>query len=197
MQAYPIVAALVIINVLLWFFIYMFPVEFKGLTLYQWGAGHNFLIHANGEYWRLVTPIFLHAGLTHALFNSFSLVLFGPALEQMLGKPKFIITYLVTGLIGNIGTYVVDPTSIVPHIGASGAIYGLFGVYLFMVFFRKDLIDPANAQIVTVITLIGLFMTFVDAGINIYAHIFGLIGGFLVGKIMLKNARPFSIYHHR
>lgn len=196
-QSYPIVATLVIINFLLWFFVYLFPIEIKGLDLYQWGAGHNLLIHEHGEYWRFITPIFLHGDLMHALFNSFSLVLFGPALEQMLGKPKFIITYLLTGLAGNIGTYLVDPTNIIPHIGASGAIYGLFGIYLFMVVFRKHLIDAGNAQIVTIIFFIGLFMTFTNSGINIYAHIFGFIGGFALGNIMLKNAQPFSIYRNR
>lgn len=195
-QAYPIVTTLVIINFLLWIFVHVIPIEIKGLDLFQWGAGHNYLIHEHSEYWRLVTPIFLHGDLMHALFNSFSLVLFGPALEQMLGKPKFMITYLLTGLIGNIGTYAVNPMDIIPHIGASGAIYGLFGIYIFMVVFRKDLIDAGNAQIVTIIFFIGLVMTFMNPGINIYAHIFGFIGGFALGNLVLRGVRPFSIHRN-
>src|SRR5690625_3412327 len=94
-QFYPIVATLVIIHLVL--FVLM---DFLGLPIgqkiYAWGAGFNPAV-THGEYWRLVTPIFLHAGLMHTLFNSFSLVLFGPALEQMLGKFKFILAYFGTG----------------------------------------------------------------------------------------------------
>lgn len=195
-RAYPIVSTLVIIHFLLWIFVYVIPIEIKGLSLFQWGAGHNYMIHEYGEYWRFITPIFLHGDLMHALFNSFSLVLFGPALEQMLGKTKFIAAYLIAGLIGNIGTYAVNPMDMIPHIGASGAIYGLFGLYMFMVVFRKHLIDAGNAQIVTIIFFIGLVMTFMNPGINIYAHIFGFIGGFALGNFTLSGAEPFSIYRN-
>src|SRR5690625_6453763 len=132
----------------------------------------------------------------HTIFNSFALVLFGPALEQMLGKFKFVIAYLVTGIIGNVGTYLVDPMSTIVHIGASGAIYGIFGMYIFMVFFRKHLIDSGNAQIVTTIFVIGLVMTFIRPGINIFAHVFGFIGGIALGPLILNNVQPFSIYRN-
>src|SRR5690554_3768358 len=82
---YPIVSSLIIINFALWFIVYILPFP-GGQLLFQWGAGHNLSVHRFGEYWRMVTPIFLHSGLMHTLFNSFALVLFGPALEQMLGK---------------------------------------------------------------------------------------------------------------
>src|SRR5699024_6399338 len=145
-----------------------------------------------GEYWRLITSMFLHGGLMHTLFNSFALVLFGPALEQMLGKWKFIFVYIGAGFIGNLATYLIDPTAYYVHIGASGAIYGLFGVYIFMVLFRKALIDAGSAQIVIVITIIGGIMTFLRPGINIYAHLFGFFGGFALASLTLQNAQPFS-----
>lgn len=191
---YPIVSFLVIINLALWI-ITFFPF---GDTVYNWGIGHNYSIYEYGEYWRLVTPIFLHGGLTHVLFNSFALVLFGPALEQMLGKYKFSIAYLAAGIIGNIGTYVISPTEqMTVHLGASGAIYGLYGVYIFIVLFRKHLIDAANAQIVTTIFVIGLIMTFINTGVNIYAHVFGFIGGFAVAPLVLINAEAFSVYRNK
>lgn len=193
---YPIVSTLIAINILLWFIVHFLPFDF-GRSLFFWGAGHNFSVSQFGEYWRMFTPIFLHGDFMHTLFNSFALVLFGPALEQMLGKFKFITAYLVTGIIGNIGTYVVDPMSMTFHIGASGAIYGIFGMYIYMVFFRKHLIDSGNAQVVTTIFFIGLVMTFIRPGINIFAHIFGFIGGMAIGPLILNNVQPFSIYRNR
>lgn len=193
MMFYPIVSTLVIINLALWI-VTFFPF---GDTLYNWGIGHNYSIYERGEYWRFFTPIFLHGSLTHVLFNSFALVLFGPALEQMLGKFKFILAYLGAGLAGNLGTYIINPADIMTvHLGASGAIYGLYGIYIFIVLFRKHLIDAANAQVVTTIFIIGLIMTFINPGINIYAHIFGFIGGFAIAPLILIHAEAFSLYRN-
>ncbi|CDQ21507.1 Membrane associated serine protease, rhomboid family [Halobacillus karajensis] len=192
---YPIVSFLVGLHFALWLLM-----DFVQLGIFvelkQWGTGMNVLI-LNGEYWRLVTPIFLHGDFAHALFNSFSLVLFGPALEQMLGKIKFIWMYIFAGIVGNLGTFVVDPDAYYWHLGASGAIFGIFGVYLFMVMNRKQLIDTANSQIILAIFAIGLFMTFARPNINIYGHLFGLIGGFAIAPVILRNARPFSLWQIR
>lgn len=188
---YPVVSVIVIINIFLWLIIDLLRLKI-GHSIYDFGIGHNLSIHLYGEYWRLVTPIFLHAGLAHLIFNSFGLVIFGPALEQMLGRFKFSTAYLVMGIAGNLGTYLINQTSPIPHLGASGAIYGLFGIYIFMVFFRKHLIDPMNAQIVKTIFVIGLVMTFITPNINIAAHLFGFISGFALGPILLANAAPFS-----
>ncbi|TMN22561.1 rhomboid family intramembrane serine protease [Lentibacillus cibarius] len=194
MQLYPVVSWLVIIHLVLWLLTGFIQTPIGNL-IEGWGKGVNFLI-SQGEYWRLVTPIFLHSNLMHALFNSFALVLFGPALEQMLGKPKFIVAYIGAGLAGNIGTFLFGP-AIYAHVGASGAIYGLFGIYVFMVAFRKQLIDQSSSQIITTIFIIGLVMTFIRPGINMYAHVFGFIGGFAIASLVLNNVRPYAPWLHR
>lgn len=188
---YPVVSTIVMIHLTLLVIIRILSLPI-GDQLYQWGAGSNILIH-EGQYWRLLTSIFFHGGFSHALFNSFALVLFGPALEQMLGKTKFISTYLFAGIAGNLGTYVIEPTAFYTYIGASGAIYGLLGLYIFMILFRKHLIDSQNARIVVVIVVIGLIMTFIRPEINVYAHIFGFLGGMVLGPVVLTNTQPFSI----
>lgn len=197
LYAYPVISLIVAVNLLLWIITGLFPTEY-GSSLYQLGAGVNLFI-SGGEYWRLVTPIFLHApgSISHVLFNCFSLVIFGPALEQMLGKLKFTLFYVLAGIIGNAVTYVLDPYSFVSHIGASGAIYGLFGIYLFMVYFRKHLIDPGNAQLIVIIFIIGIVMSLFTANINLTAHLAGAVAGFVLAPIFLINAKPFSIYRNK
>src|SRR5699024_11759117 len=88
---YPIVSGLVIINLSLWVMIDFLQLPL-GNQLFQWGAGHNISIH-NGEYWRLLTSVFLHGGLMHALFNSFALVLFGDRKSTRLNSSHVSISY--------------------------------------------------------------------------------------------------------
>ncbi len=193
LKKYPVVSILAIINIGLWFMISFLKLPFA-LKIYDLGIGHNLSILLLDEYWRLFTPIFLHADLSHVAFNTFSLILFGPALEKMIGKFKFISIYLITGIIGNVGTFIVDIHSYIPHLGASGAIYGLFGVYIYMVLFRKDLISKADSQIIVTILVLGLVMTFIRPNINISAHLFGFLGGIIIGPLILRNAKSFFSY---
>lgn len=188
---YPVVTVIVIVNLVLWALMHLLNLQI-GREIYEWGIGHNPSI-TFGDYWRLITPIFLHADFSHVAFNSFAIILFAPALEQMLGKYKFLLFYFLTGIIGNLGTYVINPDSPIPHLGASGAIYGLFGIYIFMVYLRKQLIDAGSAQIVTVIFFIGLVFSFIQPNTNIAAHLFGFIGGFGLAPLFLKNAQRFSL----
>ncbi|QKY71204.1 rhomboid family intramembrane serine protease [Lentibacillus sp. CBA3610] len=83
------------------------------------------------------------------------------------------------------------------HVGRSGAIYGLFGIYVFMVAFRKHLIDQSSSQIITIILVIGLIMTFMRSGINVYSHVFGFIGGFALAPLVLNNVRPYMPWVRR
>jgi membrane associated rhomboid family serine protease len=134
----------------------------------------------------------------HVLFNSFALVLFGPALEQMLGRFKFIMAYLVTGIAGNVATFVFGPSDFTYlHVGASGSIYGLMGIYIFMVAFRKHLIDQGSSQIITIIFIIGIIMTFLRPNININAHIFGAVAGFAIAPVILAGVQAFSPWRNR
>lgn len=186
---YPVVSTIVIIHIAMWLLTDLFPISFFEM-LYDLGVGRHYEIH-NGEYWRFLTPLFLHGGLTHMLFNSFSLVLFGPALEQMLGKTKFLLAYLGAGVLANIATFIINPAFHFAHVGASGAIFGLFGIYIFMVGFRKHLIDSQSAQIIMIIFIIGLVMTFLRPNINQFAHILGFVAGFLIAPLVLHKARPY------
>lgn len=182
---YPVVSIIIAIHIVL----YLFTVLpfFPNSWLFEQFAGVNLYI-VEGQYWRLVTPIFIHSSFPHMLFNSFSLVLFGPALEQLLGKGKFILVYLISGIAANFATLLLEPLTYI-HVGASGAIFGLFGCFVAIILFRKDLISQANTQIIITITVIGVIMTFLQPNINVTAHLFGLLAGFLVGCALLSNKK--------
>lgn len=182
---YPIVSIIIAIHLILYLLTalpifpnFWFKATFSGVNLYV----------TEGEYWRLVTPIFMHGGFTHVLFNSFSLVLFAPALERLLGKGKFILVYLVSGILANVATLLLEPLTYV-HVGSSGAIFGLFGYYISIILFRKHMLSQQNSQIILIICALSLIMTFIQPNINITAHIFGLLGGLLLGAIFNHKKR--------
>jgi rhomboid protease GluP len=187
LHLYPVVSILVCIHIVIWLLIQLpIPTVQLFFTLLD---GFNAGI-ANGEYWRIVTPIFLHVSFVHLFFNTISLILFAPALEKMLKKLKFILLYVGAGIIANIATFMLEPLNY-SHIGASGAIFGLFGTYLFIVYFRRGIIDQANSQLIISILVIGIIMTFFNSNINIVAHLFGLIGGFALAPLFIKKRGQF------
>src|SRR4051812_49971100 len=106
-------------------------------TLIGFGAKVNSSID-RGEYWRLVTPIFIHIGFLHIAFNSYALWIVGPQVEKLYGGSRFVILYVLTGIAGVAGSYFYHPLS--QSAGASGAIFGLFGVLLvFGIRYQKNI----------------------------------------------------------
>ncbi|WP_077210588.1 rhomboid family intramembrane serine protease [Bacillus dakarensis] len=185
---YPVITIIIAIHIIL-YLITVLPF-FPGSFIFEKLMGVNLYI-AQGEYWRLVTPIFLHSGFPHMLFNSFSLVLFGPSLERLLGKTRFIALYIATGIIANLATLLLKPMTYT-HVGSSGAIFGLFGIYIAMILFRRDLMSRANTQLILTIAVISLIMTFLQPNINITAHLFGFISGIILGSVGIGRGRELA-----
>ncbi|MFT4412630.1 rhomboid family intramembrane serine protease [Fredinandcohnia humi] len=149
-------------------------------TLIKYGAKENFLI-LNGEWWRFITPMFLHIGFFHLLMNTFALYYMGSEVERLYGKLRFLLIYLFAGFAGSLASFVFSPTV---SAGASGAIFGCFGALLFFgtvypsLFFRT-----MGANVIGVIIL-NLAFGFMVPGIDNAGHIGGLIGGFLASSIL-------------
>jgi rhomboid protease GluP len=182
-RLYPVISIIIAIHIIL-YLLTALPI-LPARHIFELLYGVNLYI-VNGDYWRLVTPIFMHAGFAHMLFNSFSLVLFAPALEQLLGKTKFILLYIVTGIAANLATLVLEPLTYT-HVGSSGAIFGLFGFYISIIMFRKAMMSRENSQTIMTIAVIAVIMTFVQSNINITAHIFGMLAGFLIGAAIYRR----------
>ncbi|MGG0717836.1 rhomboid family intramembrane serine protease [Robertmurraya massiliosenegalensis] len=189
LRFYPVVSFIIFLHILI-FVLVSIPSIFPSAWIFESMMGVNLYI-VQGEYWRLVTPIFVHSGITHMLFNSFSLVLFGPGLERILGKSRFILLYLATGVLANVATLILKPLTYT-HVGSSGAIFGLFGIYLAIVFLRKDMMSRENSQVILTIAVIGVIMTFLQPNINITAHLFGLLTGFILGAIQIGRIKALT-----
>jgi len=185
-KLYPVVSTLIALNLVI-HLVSMVPI--LGDQLYSFGAGANFLI-ADGQWWRFITPMFLHAGLLHLLFNMFSLYLFGPELEKLAGKVRFLTIYFMAGLFGTFATFLLQDSSYV-HVGASGAIYGLLGAFGALVYYARNTL-PQLRQIILPIIVISIVMTFINSNINITAHLTGLAVGFLIGLSYFHPKRIIS-----
>lgn len=183
---YPIISILLTLNIGI-FIITQLPVI--GDFVYIGGMGINGAI-ANGDWWRFFTPIFLHVGFVHLLFNMFCLFVFGPELEKIIGKMRFLTLYLLSGIFANIATYFIHAMDYA-HVGASGAIFGLFGAYGALVYYTKRAM-PQLRQTILPIIVISLVMTFLQPGINATGHIGGLIVGFLIGLSYFHPKRILS-----
>jgi membrane associated rhomboid family serine protease len=134
---------------------------------------------ADGEYWRLVTAGFLHAGFFHLLFNMFSLWILGTMLEPAIGRLRFGLIFLVSLLAGSFGALLVEPNSLT--VGASGGIFGLMGAAV--VVMRNRGINPMESGLGLWIGL-NLLLTFTIDNISIGGHIGGLIGGALAALVL-------------
>ncbi|MBY8984907.1 MAG: rhomboid family intramembrane serine protease [Candidatus Lokiarchaeota archaeon] len=151
----------------------------------------NSAIINNYEIWRLITPIFFHADEIHLLSNSIALLLFGATVETNLrfSKIKFLLIYFISGFIGNLFSLFFLPIDVI-SLGASGAIFGLIGVALIMILTDNRALLPF-ALLYIVYFIIASLMP----GINIWAHIFGLLAGLLFGYIFYyRNNKIIELY---
>ncbi len=170
--------------------------SFDATVLVAYGAKLNFLISAQHEWWRFVTPMFLHAGLPHLLVNMYSLWMIGPYVEKLYGAPKFVVMWVVTGIAGVVASYLTVRPALAsgslgrflfkladePSVGASGALFGLVGVlFVFGIKYRRELPEGFKRAFGTgllPVIMINLFIGYLGRGfIDNAAHLGGLVSG--------------------
>jgi rhomboid protease GluP len=143
------------------------------------GAKVNRLIVA-GEYWRLVTPIFLHGGLLHFLFNMYALYNLGREVEAFMGTARFVLLFFYAGVAGTVFSLLFTPN---PSLGASGAIFGLIGAQGVFLYRNRKLFGERGRrglQQIIMIALINLAIG-LQGNIDNWAHLGGLLGGLALG----------------
>jgi rhomboid protease GluP len=192
-EGYFITPLLLLSNILIFAFMIAMGVDLlepTGKVIYEWGANFGPAV-SDGEWWRLLTAVFLHIGIIHLLSNMMALGFIGFALEPILGKTRFLAAYIISGIAGSLFSIYNHPEII--SAGASGAIFGMYGVLIAVLTTKlgKGKVNKIALPIMSLYILYQLAMGMKD-GVDNAAHIGGLIGGIITGYAMypgLKGAK--------
>ena len=151
------------------------------MTLVSFGANIGTLVKS-GEVYRLISYMFLHAGIIHLFFNMYSLYVIGPKVEDFYGKWKFLAIYIISGICGGLMSIAMNGD--VVSVGASGAIFGLFGSLLYFGYnYRGYIGSMINSRILPIV-IYNLLIGFFISGIDMWGHIGGLIGGMITSYML-------------
>ena len=189
-EGFIITPVLLYINILIFLLMALNGINIlspEGESLIRWGA--NFRPSTlEGQWWRLLSNCFLHIGIFHLLMNMYALMYIGLLLEPILGKSRYFSAYLYTGLAASTTSLLWHPLTI--SAGASGAIFGLYGVFLSLL--TTDIIERTSRK--ALLTSIAVFVGYnllygMKAGIDNAAHVGGLISGLIIGYSFLPSLR--------
>ena len=165
--------------------IVVFVKEFKtgnmlnNYLIAQGGLSYDLVVNQSESY-RLITSMFLHANFYHILCNMYSLCSIGSIMDTVMSYTEYVLTYFVSGVCGGLMVLYADSTS--GHItqmtvGASGAIFGLFGAYLALSLTRRVRINSIVRLFICIVLMLAVGLT--QPGVSVSAHLGGLIGGFV------------------
>jgi rhomboid protease GluP len=159
-----------------------------GDTAIIWLGQVNYFVLYNGWYWQLFTAMFVHANIAHLFGNMFFLLIFGLRAEEMFSIEEYMLIYLLSGLVGNLlslsfGPYGA-PGVLFVSVGASGAIFGMFGACT--IYVRRAV---GQSIITGLMYAFFLFMINFGPGVNVLAHLGGLVVGLLIGYILATQRK--------
>jgi len=184
----PAVFVLILLNAAA----FIFEISFGNWTdpevLHQLGALEPYAVVVQGQYWRLFTALFLHAGFVHLLFNLFALYVLGPPLERSIGALRFAICYLISGLISSAGVValtVIGIVQVAQLVGASGCIMGIVGAWAGFLLRHRH--APHAKQRLGNVLMIVAIQTAFDLStpqVSMAAHLCGLFSGAVLGFVL-------------
>lgn len=175
----PIATYVLIALCVIMFIISGFGYSTEALLLF--GANYGPLVKS-GEIYRLITCMFLHGGIIHLGLNMYSLFIIGPRVEDFFGKWKFLLIYFISGISASLLS--IGLNNNVVSVGASGAIFGLFGALIYFGYSYRGYIGALVKSQVIPIVIYNLIMGFFIPGIDMWGHIGGLIGGIITANML-------------
>ncbi len=157
------------------------------------GAMYEPAVTQGHEYYRLFTCLFLHFGISHLANNMLLLGALGWNLEIETGKVKFVIIYLVSGLAGNLFSlyHSLSVNEQAVSAGASGAIFGLMGALLYVVIANKGRLGRLSSRGLMFMIALSLYFGLTSTGVDNYAHIGGLVCGFILSAVLYRPKRSY------
>lgn len=189
-QVPVITVALIIINVIVFVCLEAAGSTEDSFYMLQNGAASGQLIFLEKQYYRVFTSMFLHFGFYHLLNNMFMLAVIGASLENTIGRFSFLITYLISGVAGNVcsAAYYLSIGDTVISAGASGAIFGLLGALMVVIIKDRKGEGKGVAVRMLVLAVLLIFGNISMEGIDYIAHAGGLVAGVLLGLLLYRPA---------
>ncbi|MBI2965452.1 MAG: rhomboid family intramembrane serine protease [Chloroflexi bacterium] len=182
----PATWTIAVVNVVVWLLLELNGGSQNVVVLLRFGAKYGPAI-ADGEYWRLLTAVFIHIGVFHLVANTIGLLIFGGMVERAYGMRAFIVIYVFAGVFGNVASYAAGPTV---SAGASGAVFGIVGAFAaYLLANRQVLGDLARRSLwgVAMIVVINIVFGATVGGVDNWAHLGGLLSGGLLGFFLVPR----------
>ena len=179
---------LIAVNVTVFFILSLFGDTEDAVFMMQHGAMYSDFVIQEHEYYRLFTCLFLHFGIEHLLNNMVILGALGWNLELQTGKIRFLLIYFGSGLFGNVVSLIFHGAAqeYTVSAGASGAIFGLMGALLWVVIANHGRLGRLSGRGMLVMVALSLYFGLSSSGVDNYAHIGGLVCGFLLALILYR-----------
>lgn len=157
----------------------------------EWGSLFWYEISVNKAYYRIFTSMFLHGNLEHLLYNMLTLGAIGNTLEKNIGKVKYLILYLLSGVVAALVSmsYNMKKELNIHSIGASGAIFGVIGALLLIVLVNKGRVDNLGKRQMLLFVTLSLYGGFTSQGVDNLAHVGGLIAGIILALIVYRKPK--------
>lgn len=178
----PVTVTLIAIQVIIYLLMILAGGSTNPAVLLRFGALQSAALQA-GEWWRLITPVFVHIGFAHLLINSITLYFIGMYIEQLFGHWRLLIIYLGSAVVGNLMSAYWLPAGI--SAGASTGIFGLFGAFIMLgASFRENQALRMLSRQFLILVALNIVTDLMVPGIDLAGHLGGFIGGFLLAYLV-------------